>query len=450
MVGGVQAAWRTLGASSAGTPWCMLPATAAARCHHGRNTASPGWTRRLSYDQSSSQGACHRRGFRSDGHGRSCPVGVVHGHARAAGSRHSCNWCPRLPADGKYAAGTVVTVTPRRTAGYALDSTWYSVPGRFGQMYHEGMTREFKVTIDRDKRIGASFIEESAVSHINVTHDVVYAKPGVKPLKYDVFSPKGREEPARHRHHPWRRLGRERREHHARPGPGTHQGRPVRGRLSIDYRWAGKADGDATGNTMANLIEDVFGGIAHIMEHAKQYGGDPTRIGVTGDSAGGHLSAAASLLTEQIGSRGFGKTPGVFEFMPSYLPKNKTVEQVRTEMLGGHQGGGAELRRVQRSPAQSLLRRSRRRRLLERRHRAAQPHSQGNGTRRAAVPGARHAAIVSIAMRMHRSSSTPWSRRGNARSTSRSAARVTRSSTGNRRAARRRPSPITASTTRRR
>ena len=81
-----------------------------------------------------------------------------------------------------------------------------------------------------------------------------------------------------------------------------------------------------------NLIEDVFGGIAHIMEHAAQYGGDPTRIGVTGDSAGGHLSAAASLMTNMIGSRGFGKTPGVFEFMPSYLPKGKTAEQVRDEL----------------------------------------------------------------------------------------------------------------------
>jgi acetyl esterase/lipase len=100
----------------------------------------------------------------------------------------------------------------------------------------------------------------------------------------------------------------------------------------MDYRWAGKADGDATGNTMADLIDDVFGGIAHVMEHASQYGGDPTRIGVTGDSAGGHLSAAASLMTNMIGSRGFGKTPGVFEFMPSYLPKGKTVEQVRDEM----------------------------------------------------------------------------------------------------------------------
>ena len=30
--------------------------------------------------------------------------------------------------------------------------------------------------------------------------------------------------------------------------------------FSMDYRWGGKADGDAIGNTMANLIEDVFGG----------------------------------------------------------------------------------------------------------------------------------------------------------------------------------------------
>jgi hypothetical protein len=30
-----------------------------------------------------------------------------------------------------------------------------------------------------------------------------------------------------------------------------------------------------------------------------------------------------------IGSGGFGKTSGVFEFKPTYLPKNKSVEQVR-------------------------------------------------------------------------------------------------------------------------
>jgi acetyl esterase len=103
--------------------------------------------------------------------------------------------------------------------------------------------------------------------------------------------------------------------------------------FSIDYRWAGTGDGDATGNTMANLIEDVFGAIAHIMEHAAAYGGDPTRIGLTGDSAGGHLSAAAALMTDKIGAGGFGRTPGVFEFMPTYLPEGKSVDQVRAEMM---------------------------------------------------------------------------------------------------------------------
>lgn len=238
---------------------------------------------------------------------------------------------PPLPSDGKYPAGTVVTVAATPDSGFALDSAWYSVPGRFGQMYHEGMTPAFKVTIDQDKRIGASFIEASAVKDLVVTSDIVYAKPGVKPLKYDVFAPKGaRNLPIIVIIHGggWtandedimRGLAREL----------TKGGKFVV--FSMDYRWAGKADGDATPNTMADLIDDVFGGIAHIMEHAAQYGGDPTRIGVTGDSAGGHLSAAASLMPNMIGSRGFGKTPGVFEFMPSYLPKGKTVEQVRDDM----------------------------------------------------------------------------------------------------------------------
>jgi acetyl esterase/lipase len=199
-------------------------------------------------------------------------------------------------------------------------------------MYHEGMTRDFKVTIDQDKRIGASFIEESAVKDLVVTNDIVYAKPGVKPLKYDVFAPKGAKNLplivivhgggwTANDEDIMRGLAREL----------TKGGKFVV--ASMDYRWAGKADGDATGNTMADLIDDVFGGIAHIMEHATQYGGDPARIGVTGDSAGGHLSAAVSLMPNMIGARGFGKTPGVFEFMPSYLPKGKTAEQVRGDLM---------------------------------------------------------------------------------------------------------------------
>ena len=239
---------------------------------------------------------------------------------------------PSLPADGKYPAGTVVTVMIQPDPGFVLDSGYYSLPGRWGRMYHEMPTPEFKVTIDRDKNIGASFIEKSAVEHINVTDNVVYAKPGVKPLKYDVYSPKDAKNLpciviihgggwVSNDEDVMRGLAREL----------TRGGQFVV--FSMDYRWGGKADGDATNNTMANLIEDVYGAVAHIMEHAKVYGGDSSRIGLTGDSAGGHLSAAASLMVDKIGDGGFGKSAGVFEFMPTYLPKNKSVQQVKSEML---------------------------------------------------------------------------------------------------------------------
>jgi acetyl esterase len=244
---------------------------------------------------------------------------------------------PVLPADGKVPAGTVITVTTKPDPGYTLDAGYYSVPGQWGAMYHESMTPVFKVTIDRDKHIGASFIESSAVAHIDVKHDIVYAKPGVKPLKYDVFTPKGAKKLpiivivhgggwTANDENVMRGLAREL----------TRGGKFVV--ASIDYRWAGKADGDATSNTMANLIEDVFGATAHIMEHAQQYGGDASRIFLTGDSAGGHLSAAGSLMVEKIGERGFGKTPGVFEFKPTYLPKGKTTADVRKEMLAAIKG----------------------------------------------------------------------------------------------------------------
>ena len=57
---------------------------------------------------------------------------------------------------------------------------------------------------------------------------------------------------------------------------------------SIDYRWLGDADGDEVPNSMADLIGDVYGAIAHIQERAGEYGADARRIALTGDSAGGH------------------------------------------------------------------------------------------------------------------------------------------------------------------
>jgi len=240
---------------------------------------------------------------------------------------------PTLPADGKVAAGTVITITATPERGFAVDALYYSVPGMYGAMYHDTPSvSTLEVTVDQDKYVGAYFIEASALAGIAVTHDVVYAQPGVKPLKYDVYAPEGAKDlPCIVIIHGggWRSNDEDIMRGLAREL--AKSGKYVV--FSIDYRWLGTLDGDETDNTMADLIEDVYGALAHIAEHAREYGGDPTRIAVTGDSAGGHLSAAAATMADRIGDGGFGKTPGMFEYLPTYVPANKTVEQVRAEMM---------------------------------------------------------------------------------------------------------------------
>jgi acetyl esterase/lipase len=239
---------------------------------------------------------------------------------------------PALPSDGKVREGTVLKVTATPAAGYAFDSGYYAQPGMWGKMFYESMTPMFEVTVNRDKAIGASFIEQKELEGFTVKQDVVYAQPGVKRLKYDVFSPnRAKDLPiiviihgggwVSNTEDIMRGLARE----------------LVRGGdyvvCSMDYRWLGTADGDTGTNTMANLIEDVFGGLAHIQEHAKEYGGDGSRIAVTGDSAGGHLSAVASLMQNRIGDGGIGVKEGVYEFKPTYIPAGKTAADVRKELL---------------------------------------------------------------------------------------------------------------------
>ena len=238
---------------------------------------------------------------------------------------------PPVPEDGKVPAGTVLTVTATPDAGYALDSGFYAVPGRFGRMYHEAPTPTFEVVIDQDKTISASFIEEEALEGFTVIQDVVYAQPGVKKLKYDVYTPDGaRNLPLVIIVHGggWRANDEDIMRGLARFFVRTGDYVVA----SIDYRWLGTADGDEVPNTMDDLIGDVYGAIAHIQEHASEYGADATRIALTGDSAGGHLSAAAANMTDMIGDGGFGTQPGIFQYEPSYRPPNKAIDQLRAEM----------------------------------------------------------------------------------------------------------------------
>ncbi len=173
---------------------------------------------------------------------------------------------PPLPADHKVPAGTVLKIKATPASGFALDSGYWTA-SRAG-MYFEFPTPEFEVTIDKNKTIGASFIEKSALKGFKVINNVIYAQPGVKALKYDVYSPDhAKNLPCILIIHGggWsincedvmRGLAREL----------VRDGKYVV--ASVDYRWIGNQDGDAKHNSMADIIEDVYGAIAHIQEHAK-------------------------------------------------------------------------------------------------------------------------------------------------------------------------------------
>ncbi len=78
--------------------------------------------------------------------------------------------------------------------------------------------------------------------------------------------------------------------------------------------------------TVNEIIEDAMGAVLWVKEHIHKYKGDPQKIAITGDSAGGHLAGMVMLAGRALESDGFeGKTLG---FRPSYLPKGTTAEQV--------------------------------------------------------------------------------------------------------------------------
>jgi acetyl esterase/lipase len=239
---------------------------------------------------------------------------------------------PPLPEDKTVPAGTELTIKATPAAGYALDTIYYIGTGRQGRMYYENSLPEWKVTVNFTQRLGASFIEQNAAEGYKEKSDIVFAQPGVKALRYNVYSPNGaRNLPciiiihgggwAVNDQYVMRGLARE----------------LVRGGqyvvVSTDYRWIGTGDGDQTPVTMANIIEDVFGAIVHVQQHAAEYGADPTRLALTGDSAGGHLAAAAINMADRIGDQGFGVQSGVYQFKPTYLPKDKSIDRVRKEVM---------------------------------------------------------------------------------------------------------------------
>ncbi len=95
---------------------------------------------------------------------------------------------------------------------------------------------------------------------------------------------------------------------------------------NMNYRLLGDQNNTVKIN---QIVEDVFGGLLWVKENIAKYGGDPKRVAITGDSAGGHLTTMILTRGRQLESDGYaGESLG---FKPSYLPAGKTAEQVAKE-----------------------------------------------------------------------------------------------------------------------
>jgi acetyl esterase len=92
---------------------------------------------------------------------------------------------------------------------------------------------------------------------------------------------------------------------------------------NVDYRLLVDQENTVT---MNEIVEDALGAVLWVKENISKFKGDPTKVIVTGDSAGGHLAMMVLLQGKNLSTEGFdGQTLG---FNPTYLPPNTTAEQI--------------------------------------------------------------------------------------------------------------------------
>ncbi len=93
--------------------------------------------------------------------------------------------------------------------------------------------------------------------------------------------------------------------------------------VNVNYRLLSDVDNTTTVN---QIVEDAMGAVIWVKQNIQRYGGDPKKVAITGDSAGGHLAAMVMVAGRNLDSDGFAKKP--LGFKPTYLPKGATAEQV--------------------------------------------------------------------------------------------------------------------------
>lgn len=79
--------------------------------------------------------------------------------------------------------------------------------------------------------------------------------------------------------------------------------------VSINYRYA------VAPNTVAESTADAIAAVEHVIANADTYGIDPTRVGVYGFSAGGHLAAMAAQAGLGVAATAVSGSPTDFEVL---------------------------------------------------------------------------------------------------------------------------------------
>ncbi|WP_224484289.1 alpha/beta hydrolase [Robertkochia aurantiaca] len=97
---------------------------------------------------------------------------------------------------------------------------------------------------------------------------------------------------------------------------------------NVDYRLLTANDNTVTLN---EIVEDAMGALLWVKENIVKYSGDPEKIAVTGDSAGGQLASLVVNGSYHLGLERFNNNST--EYYPSYLPAGKNIENLQARDL---------------------------------------------------------------------------------------------------------------------
>ncbi len=233
--------------------------------------------------------------------------------------------------------GTVIQIISTPAEGYALDQAYAAVAGGFfGPSYeHTSTEPTYEFPLFNNVIVGAAFMQEADRAGYEIYPNIKYGETTEKHLVYDVYVPTDVEEdeylPVVFIIHGggWTS---------GDPSVMIEQARQLAktGNYVVclpNYRFIGNSDGGSSNYDVTQQIEDCMGGMAHFMNlDPDKYHADTTRFCLTGDSAGGHLSAALGTIFDNIGTAGFNGTS--FELWPTSLAQGD-VASFKEQYIAG-------------------------------------------------------------------------------------------------------------------